>query len=174
MDRMAVLLNLKDVRDLEVAKICMMRNRNEYWCYFQQDIDNLSVVYYVEIQKEEDEGRLYLISIAGLLIGKTKAFNESARKHNAEEKARLEENKPRITQLKQSQREYDDFWREELEKVENLLDELYSVNLVPEIYRHNLAAIQYIYEYMSTSQASLEHTLLSTQIEDGIRRIEKS
>ena len=236
MDRMAVLLNLKDVRDLEVAKICMMRNRNEYWCYFQQDIDNLSVVYYVEIQKEEDEGRLYLISIAGLLIGviitlvslahmgdggtgpliiriivsifrspvlallgvivgipivyysfgflseaiaaaerleKTKAFNESARKHNAEEKARLEANKPQITQLKQSQREYDDFWREELEKVENLLDELYSVNLVTEIYRHNLAAIQYIYEYMSTSQASLEHTLLSTQIEDGIRRIEK-
>lgn len=44
---------------------------------------------------------------------------------------------------------------------------------MPEIYRHNLAAIQYIYEYMSTSQASLEHTLLSTQIEDGIRRIEK-
>jgi len=106
-------------------------------------------------------------------LEKIKEFNENARKHNSEEKARLAANKQQIDQLKQSQREYDDFWCEELENVENLLDELYSVNLVPKIYRHNLAAIQYIYEYMSTTQVSLEFTLLSTQIEDGIRRIEE-
>lgn len=236
MDRMAVLLNLRDLRDLEVAKSCVMRMRNEDWYYYQQDINNLSAVKYIEMKSEENVKEDYILGIAcaiiggiitcismshlgsgegwppilniivaifksptlallGMIVGvpvlvfgfyiikgtldrsekleETKEYNENARKHNAEEKARFTKNKPQIKQLKQYQMECDEFWDEELKKIDDLLDESYSVNLVPKIYRRKLAAIQYIYEYMSSSQVSLEYALLSTQIEEGIRRIEE-
>lgn len=45
------------------------------------------------------------------------------------------------------------------------------MNILAMQYR-NLPALIYIYQYMSTSKASLEVVLLHTHMEDGIRRIE--
>jgi hypothetical protein len=44
------------------------------------------------------------------------------------------------------------------------------MNILPSQYR-NLPSIYYIYEYMSTSQASLEDTLIHEHMENGIQRI---
>lgn len=80
-------------------------------------------------------------------------------------------------------------YREELEQIDNkwnhykmkleseygraiaLLREAYNINIIPAQYR-NISSIYYIYQWMSTSQSSLEFVLLHTHIEDGIRRIE--
>lgn len=236
MDRRAVILNLRDLRDLEFAKVYLTQKRNEDWYAYQREIDNLSTTHYAEIQTEEGNaigsiifstfgliiGGIIVIAslmnmgsgdgwppiiniivailssptlaIIGIIIGvpivgfsgfalmgslqqnnenaEKKINNEKAIQHNKAEDARITKNQPQITQLQQSQQERDDYWNNELQKVDDLLDEAYAVNLVPMPYRRKLAAIQYIYEFMSSSSVSLEHALLSTQIEDGIRRIE--
>ena len=51
------------------------------------------------------------------------------------------------------------------------MDDFYSMNIVPLQYR-NLKAICYIYDYMSTSQATLEETLYHEHMESGIQRLE--
>ncbi len=61
--------------------------------------------------------------------------------------------------------------KEELEKVKTLLQEAYALNILASAYR-NVASVYYIYEYMSTSQASLEETLIHEHMENGIKRIE--
>lgn len=217
MDRTAILLNLRDLRDLELAKICVARKRQDDWQSYQREIDNLSAVQYMGVESEKEGAKtvvallicgivigafiailsLFVIeSLLGVLFGgliiwgsvkvfgdgnpfqdivensEIRAHNEKAHQHNKAEQARLIANQPQIVQLQQSQRERDAYWRSELQKVGDLLDGAYAVNLVPMPYRYKFAAIQYIYEYMSTSSESLGHVLLSTQIEDGIRRIE--
>lgn len=61
--------------------------------------------------------------------------------------------------------------KEELEKVKTLLQEAYALNILASAYR-NVVSVYYIYEYMSTSQASLEETLIHEHMENGIKRIE--
>jgi hypothetical protein len=55
-------------------------------------------------------------------------------------------------------------------KVNRLLSQAYRFNIIPNQYR-NLASIYYIYDYMSSSQASLSDTLIHEHMEDGIQRI---
>lgn len=217
MDRTAILLNLRDLRDLELAKICVTKKRQDDWQSYQREIDNLSAVQYMGIEPErEGTGTVIALLICGIVIGafiailslfiieswlgvlfgglilwgsvkvfgdgnpfqdlvensEKRAHNEKAYQHNKAEQARLAANRPQIVQFQQLQQERDVYWRSEQQKVENLLAEAYAINLVPKPYRYKFAAIQYIYEYMSSAPVSLEHTLLSTQIEDGIRRIE--
>lgn len=59
-----------------------------------------------------------------------------------------------------------------MQKVSALLEDAYSLNLLAKPYR-NLPSVYYIYEYMSTSQASLKETVMHAQIENGFQRIEK-
>lgn len=59
----------------------------------------------------------------------------------------------------------------ERRKVENLLSDGYNMNIIPSPYR-NLTSIYYIYDYMSTSQQTLEQTLLHERMENGIQRLE--
>lgn len=59
----------------------------------------------------------------------------------------------------------------DLDKVEDLLLSFYNMNIVPTEYR-NFAAICYIYDYMSSSQASLAEALLHEKLENGIQRLE--
>ncbi len=59
-----------------------------------------------------------------------------------------------------------------IKKVDSLLEETYKANLIPAPFLHRLAAVQYIYEYMSSAPVTLEHTLMSAQLEEGIKRIE--
>ena len=57
-------------------------------------------------------------------------------------------------------------------KANELLGELYDMNILAAPYR-DLVHVAYIYEYMSTSQASLEDTLLHEHMEDGFNRMER-
>lgn len=52
------------------------------------------------------------------------------------------------------------------------MEEAYSLNILAKPYR-NLPSVYYIYEYMSTSQASLEETFLHEHMENGFQRIGK-
>lgn len=62
--------------------------------------------------------------------------------------------------------------KKEAQRVSALLEEAYSLNILAKPYR-NLPSVYYIYEYMSTSQASLEETFMHEHMENGFQRIEK-
>lgn len=221
MDRRAELINLRDIRDLEVAKIYINQRRNQdWWNVYQPQINELSVGNFKEIRplknakknvKEMSVGLvagavIIIVAILWFVYGEArflplilgcigggliwlfgdgyfdtvkeaneeemdKAWNEQAEKYNSAERARIESNRNQIVQLQQKQQEQDSFWKDELSKVDELLNSAYAINIVPKPYRRNLAAIQYIYDYMSTSQVSLEHVLLATKIEEGIEII---
>lgn len=56
------------------------------------------------------------------------------------------------------------------QKVEALREEIYKVNLIPKQYR-DVSHMYYIYDYMSTSQATFEDTLNHAHLENGFQRI---
>ena len=69
-------------------------------------------------------------------------------------------------------------WQEEDKALKNsyrqateTLNSFYSMNIIPNQYR-NLASMIYIYDYMSSSQASFEDTLMHEHMENGIQRLE--
>lgn len=64
------------------------------------------------------------------------------------------------------------FYKKEYRKVDKILNDFYSMNIIPSQFR-DLSSIIYIYDYMSTSQATLEATLFQTKMEEGIQRIER-
>lgn len=222
MDRRAELLNIRDIRDLEMAKICINQKRNhDWWNVYQTQIDKLSKGNFKQLRTINNEAKAAQEMTAGLIIGgsliliavlwllgngeiigpliigsiggvlvwffsdgyfdtlnaideeeKNIKWNEQAEKDNISERARIKANQPKVIQLKKEQQKQDEFWAAELVKVNDLLDAAYKINVIPKPYRYNFAAIQYIYEYMATSQVSLEHVLLATKIEEGIQRIE--
>jgi hypothetical protein len=97
--------------------------------------------------------------------------------HNEAEKKRLEQCAALVPQQKQTIQTklnalatYTNGCTAELRNIGNLLQNAYSMNILPSQYR-NLPSIYYIYEYMSTSQASLEDTLIHEHMENGIQRI---
>lgn len=57
-------------------------------------------------------------------------------------------------------------------KAEELLDKFYDMNIIPGRYRF-LAAVEYLYDFMSTSQASYTDMLLNVKLEEGIQRLEQ-
>ena len=57
-------------------------------------------------------------------------------------------------------------------KAEELLDKFYDMNIIPGRYRL-LAAVEYLYDFMSTSQASYTDMLLNVKLEEGIQRLEQ-
>ena len=61
---------------------------------------------------------------------------------------------------------------QELQQPTEILQQFYSMNIIPKQYRNKLASIVYIYDYMSSSQATFEETLRAAQIEQGIQRLE--
>lgn len=67
-----------------------------------------------------------------------------------------------------------DFWYGELRKAENLLDELYSVNIIPGQYRNKYAAL-YLYQYFSESQfddlAMALNTFVLEEIKEKLDKI---
>ena len=60
--------------------------------------------------------------------------------------------------------------QDELIKVDRLIDEGYGVNILPSPYRR-FPAMYYIYDYMATSNATLEDAFLHAHLEEGIRLI---
>ncbi len=92
--------------------------------------------------------------------------NNEVRKHNQTEQELIQN----LTLQLDQYRPRASFFNRELEKVKGLLQEAYGVNLLATPYR-NLASVYYIYDYMTTSQASLSETLLHEHMESGIQRI---
>lgn len=58
-----------------------------------------------------------------------------------------------------------------MNEINSLLKSLYDMNILPSQYR-TISALHYIYEYMSTSQATFEDTLMHEHMENGIQRLE--
>ncbi len=238
MDRKAVLLNLRDLRDLELTKIVLTTQRIQDWNLNQQEIDKLRTAHYIEPTplKEHSPGRkaaaicgvamglllfLYalrhlgsgegrppflemmaaaltspglcafcmmagvpLLLVSGCALYKELAcssrkeeimvWNTQANTYNAEERARVAGNLPRISELLRKQKAQDAYWSGELETVEALLQESYQVNFVPPPYRNKLTAIQYLYAAMASGPASFSRILHSIQQEADIRRMEET
>jgi len=72
--------------------------------------------------------------------------------------------------LKADWKEKSLYFKSELNKVNKILEDFYNINIVPKQYR-NFESIIYIYDYMSTADASLEQALLHGHLEDGFKRI---
>ena len=58
----------------------------------------------------------------------------------------------------------------ELAQINQLLAEGYSFNLIPTQFR-SISYIVYLYDYMSTSQQSLESALLHSHMEEAVKQI---
>ena len=59
-----------------------------------------------------------------------------------------------------------------VDEVDKILQNFYNMNIIPIQYRNNLAAIQYIYEFMSSTQANYSDMLINVKLEEGIQRLE--
>lgn len=96
---------------------------------------------------------------------------ERVNRYNRQEKERLENCQVLLRKNQQQWKKESAFLSQEHTKVDNMLKKAYSVNILPNQYR-NLASVYYIYDYMSSSQASLEDTLMHEHMENGIQRLE--
>lgn len=120
----------------------------------------------------------YIVAITGIvlfgisvLIFLSEIINvRDARKYNYHEKECIKNNKEKAKKLKIYWENRKKYLNSEYGKVKDLLAEYYDLNIIPKPHR-KLASMIYIYDYMSTSQATLESTLLHEHIEDGIQRI---
>lgn len=95
---------------------------------------------------------------------KVDAYNESQREIVREG---LAEKKQLSDEWKQTANWYNN----EYNKLTNLLNKFYAMNILANQYR-NLASVIYIYDYMSSSRASLNDTLIHEHMESGIQRLE--
>lgn len=100
----------------------------------------------------------------------TPADNRAIRKHNQQEAITEENQKKELATLNATWNKQSTSLKRQYNQVDTLLKNGYNLNLIPSPYR-NLASLYYIYDYMSTSQASLEDTLLHEHLENGIQRI---
>ena len=95
---------------------------------------------------------------------------EDVEKHNEKEVLRVEHNSNISQQIQQQWKQRKSYLNEEYNKVNDLLESDYSINVLANQYR-NLASIYYIYDYMSSSQETLKDTLIHEHMENGIQRI---
>lgn len=93
-------------------------------------------------------------------------------KYNKEEEYRISNEKNKLRNITDKYNSKGRQLQKELQKVNALLQDAYSLNILAGVYR-NLPSVYYIYEYMSTSQASLEETFMHAHMENGFQRIEK-
>ncbi len=88
-----------------------------------------------------------------------------------EERARADRDWKKKQALDSRWNQQSQFYLQQYNSAESLLNSFYSMNILPVQYR-NLPAICYIYDYLSTSRETLTAALFSRQIDDGISRIE--
>lgn len=100
----------------------------------------------------------------------TPADNRAIRKHNQQEAITEENHKKELATLNATWNKQSASLKRQYNQVDTLLKNGYNLNLIPSPYR-NLASLYYIYDYMSTSQASFEDTLMHEHMENGIQRI---
>lgn len=225
MERQALVLYLKNVRDLEVAKhkIYALRN-NEYYKY-KTEIDKHPISPGNRPTKDKADNlffwvalfiisvvwsgaNLYVLIIEGLMVGGRtalfyilfglfaaigiffiwvswgaivdpgKIYKENIDKYDRAVKT-SDKNKVIVAKLQNEWKNKDNYYKKEYQKANAILTDFYNMNIIPLPYRDNssdknrsLATACYLYDYMRSSQESLQMAFLSNQIEDGIRRIE--
>lgn len=215
MDRNALLLYLRDVRDLELVKRNIENAHEREKNNFFNQKSRLSTP---DLVREPERTRhigaiilstfgtllgavmllgsiLYIFSkdsfwrivmivfsaillICGLIIliavmldsSKNKKEVQKSIDHNKHEYERVRNNQKAIADLEVKFQKRHEELNANFQKVCGLLFRYYSMNILPNPYR-NLAAVYYIYDYMSSSGASFEGTLLHEHMEDGVRRI---
>lgn len=92
-------------------------------------------------------------------------------RHNREEEAKIPEKNRQADIIRKEWSDRETYFDGETKKAEDLLNDFYSMNILPTQYR-NLASACYIYDYMSSSNETLESTLIHEHMENGIQRIE--
>ena len=90
-------------------------------------------------------------------INDGKRFNEQTQQENNRLKWESAEKKRLLNKLPHI--------KNDLKKTTELLDQAYSINLIPAKYR-NIYAIYYLYEYISTSTVSLNQALVSCDLDE--------
>ena len=98
--------------------------------------------------------------------------NRQAEEFNANLDATRTERHAQADQLERRMTSQRAQLKAELDQVDGLLDQYYALNVLPSQYR-SLIPVCYIYEYMSTSQATLEDTLMHEHLENGFERLEE-
>ena len=93
--------------------------------------------------------------ISGVLENSRK--RDEAQKNNAREEKRIADNQELINQVKSNWKKKETYIQSEYRKVYELKKNYYDQNILAKPYR-NLPALIYIYDYMSTSSASLSET----------------
>ena len=221
-NRDALLIYLRDLRDLELAKYRLSEMIDEEEYNFETTDATLQEShyqsYYAEDTREVPTNSSFIGSfVAGfllLLLGVLSSFiiplfgpflgiiivgfgvskfigissakklkreittnQEEIRKANAEVHRYNKQEEKRVHNNQQLRVQYAEEWAQrksylqnESEKVDGLLNESYSLNILPSPYR-NIQSVYYIYDYMSTSQASFDETLMHEHLENGFDRI---
>lgn len=161
MDRNALLIYLRDLRDLEVAKYRINELIKEKSRQASKTREALACMKHYTTMK------------AHLEAWEKKQKEQGIPASDSTLAMRQKQNET-LQQLAQSYRSVINRFtgplKKELAMADTVLKKAYSHNIIPGPYR-NLASICYIYHYMSTSQASLKDTLLHAHIEGGIQRI---
>lgn len=99
-----------------------------------------------------------------------KRMRTEAINNNSAELARVQENAENIEKVKDIRSRWNIVIEKRIKNIDEILQKEYSLNILPNQYR-NIESIYYIYDYMSSSQASLEDTLMHEHMENGIQRI---
>jgi hypothetical protein len=219
MNRNVLLVYLKNIRDLEVAKYQLSQKKSQAEAKYRVEIDTLNRQIAEETTPHyQDEpssptgakivsgvlavlggmvlwdgiqtgtlatNTFYTLVLAAVFLGPAWALyprdaiaaQNKAQAHNAAERQRIAKSAAQVPHQKQTLQAkqnaldaYRNGCNAELIKIDRLLQNAYSLNILPSQHR-NLASVYYIYDYMSTSQASLRDTLLHEHMENGIQRI---
>lgn len=218
MDRNALLLYLRDIRDLEVAKYRTRQlgwdKDNEYRILLKSLSDMKTMV----VPDKKGLGKLMfwgiitaIATVIAIWIGikclsvtwwtiplrifmlilvavlpeflilayfwealsdykLIKRMRTEAINNNSAELARVQENAENIEKVKDIRSRWNIVIEKRIKNIDEILQKEYSLNILPNQYR-NIESIYYIYDYMSSSQASLEDTLMHEHMENGIQRI---
>lgn len=225
MNREALLLYLRNVRDLEVSRYwlrvrfqrekgnkdnqrasllktnyCAMPNelkKNDYFgcCFWFCVVFALLGIILImgmmimeDYHDADDAGFIVSVTVLGIMgfggvaIAILSSYkndkdvylleSKATEEHNRKEKLREVKNLAVLSELETSWNSRCAWYKQENQKLDNLLNDFYNMNILATQYR-SLSAVCYIYDYMSTSQATLEDTLVHEHMEDGIRRLEE-
>ena len=96
---------------------------------------------------------------------------DSLKKQNEQAAAQNAEISRSIESLDKDWRNRNEWYISEYSKISDILQEFYSMNIIPVEYRNTLAAIC-LYAYMSNSQETFDSALFFYRMEEIIRRIE--
>ena len=158
-----------------------------WFCVIMTAMDLVSLFGCITMGSTDGLGFVWFITIAGLFMfgvptwlyrPNQKAVREwheqeveEIRNYNAEQEIVAKEGQRKVEKLQREREKVTNAYSQKYNQVTAVLNGFYSMNLLANQYR-NLASVIYIYDYMSSSQASLENTLVHEHMENGIQRLE--